>query len=487
MRRPVWFGLVLLWACASRPPLAAPPALPAADGGGLRGLDYLVTPAADLHALAVKLCFQGQPPAALVYGQPRCQTLLRAPRALGADGRTTPLTLAAGRIQLGALAADSCVAYEVDLRAALDEDSLLLAYPGQGSIVLGIETFLWRPPQRPAGMQTQLRFALPAGMQVSTPWRASAENGVYPLDEGAFAFTGHIVLGHFSERTLTVPGTQLRAAILDGFPPDREPLIVPWLEQAARAVSQPGGMFPVPYPQVIVAPSSPTRFPIHFGHTGRSGGASIVLFMPTDLERDELRADWIAIHEFSHLWHPFIDRGDAWLSEGLATYLQEVLRVRAGLLPAAEAWQRLYEGARLGRGAEQSLEQETHRMGHAHNYQIVYWAGAAIALMGDVELRRASAGKLSLDRVLAGLSQRRASFVDPVSAAELLRVMDEIAGMPVFEVTAQHYLRGGPLPDLDELYRQLGLRDCDHQACAAVDAPLAWVRDAIMAQSTAAD
>jgi hypothetical protein len=486
MRRAFWFGLAWLWACTPHSSVSAPAlrSVPAADGGGLRGLDYRVAPAADLHGLAVQLCFAGRPPAALVYGAPRCEPLVRTPRVLGPAGTSTPLTVAAGRIQLGSLAADSCIAYDVDLAAALDQDSLLLAYPGEGSLVLGIEAFLWRPAQRPAGLRISLRFELPPGMQVSTPWREQA--GVYPLDEGDFAFTGHVVFGHFRELNVPVPGTQLRAAILDGFPPERMSLIAPWLEMAARAVSQPGGAFPVAAAQVIVAPTSPTHFPIHFGHTGRSGGASIVLFMPTDLERDALRADWIAVHEFSHLWHPFIDRNDAWLSEGLATYLQEVLRVRAGLLPAAEAWQRLYEGARLGRGAEQSLEQETQRMGHAHNYQIVYWAGAAIALMADVELRRVSAGQRSLDDVLAGLAKRRADFIDPVSATELLRVMDEIAGTPVFSLTAQRY-RSGPLPDLAELYAQLGLRACEHEPCAAFDAPLAWVRDAIMLQSTAAD
>ena len=55
-----------------------------------------------------------------------------------------------------------------------------------------------------------------------------------------------------------------------------------------------------------------------------------MLFMPTDMDLAQFRADWIAVHEISHLLHPFVRRGDAWLSTGdlfrqshqLASYLQ---------------------------------------------------------------------------------------------------------------------------------------------------------------------
>ena len=45
-----------------------------------------------------------------------------------------------------------------------------------------------------------------------------------------------------------------------------------------------------------------------------------------------------------------------------AVHLQEVLRARAGLLPAELAWQRLYEGAQLGRDSARTLQEETRRM-----------------------------------------------------------------------------------------------------------------------------
>ena len=38
----------------------------------------------------------------------------------------------------------------------------------------------------------------------------------------------------------------------------------------------------------------------------------------------------------------------AWLSEGTASYYQNVLRARAGILPAEDAWQRMHSGFRRG-------------------------------------------------------------------------------------------------------------------------------------------
>jgi hypothetical protein len=382
-----------------------------------------------------------------------------------------------GYLQLGAAAVDSCVRYAVDVQAALDLDALMLAYPGERSLLLGSELFLWRPPRRSSGLQARLRLALPPAVQASVPWRPAPDGDGYLLDESAFAFTGHVVLGELELQPVAAPGGALRAVILPGFSERARALIGPWLTRSAAMASAPGARFPVPDAQVIVVPTSPSRWPIHFGHTGRSGGASIVLFLPTDVAETQLTSDWIAVHEFSHLWHPFIRREDAWLSEGLATYLQEVLRVRAGALPAGAAWQRLSEGAALGRDTARTLEEETRRMPFEHNYQRVYWAGAAIALMLDVELRRQSQGAVSLPQLLARLREEPQFFTRALGAAELLRELDRLSGRPLCEPLAARYLHGS-LPDLGALYQELGLT-------GAPEAPLAWIRDAIMSAPAA--
>jgi hypothetical protein len=52
----------------------------------------------------------------------------------------------------------------------------------------------------------------------------------------------------------------------------------------------------------------------------------------------------------------------------------------------------------------------------------------------------------------------------------------------VFETTASRYMEGGDLPDLTELYRALGLVNSSGVLGMQADAPLGWIRDAIMAK-----
>lgn len=463
----LWLTALCLTACAARP--TAPPR-PARDA-----LAYTVRWDAEAKRFDVTLCFEGTMPERLIYGTPAAVPFLIEPERLMPDGTRGPVRLRDGVMSLPAAARGGCVAYGVDVQGALDRDALMLAYPGERSLLVAAELFLWRPQKRSPELQSTLRFVLPSGVQVSTPWHALADQPLsFALDESAFAFTGHVVLGELEHHALSLPGARMQVAIMPGFPAQASGLITAWLTQAGQVASLPGARFPVPNAQVIVVPTSPSAFPIHFGHTGRSGGASIVLFVPTDIDEARLQDDWIAIHELAHLWHPFIRRQDAWLSEGIATYWQEVLRARAGLIPAEQVWQRLYEGAELGREASASLMEETLRMPHAHNYQVVYWAGAAIALMLDVELRVRSAGQLSLDRILSRLREQPELYLRARSAEELLQAFDRVAGRPVCAPLAARYLHG-QLPQLHALFEQLGIKP------TRTAAPLAWVRDAIVA------
>lgn len=458
-----------------------------------RGLEYVVRVDAELSRLSIELCFEGDAPPRLVYGSQPSAGFLLEPLLISEAGAKLAvpraLTVAAGLIELDAVKPDACVSFRVDLKAARESPHSLVAYPCERGLLTSTELFLWRPPRRPAGMTARLRFELPEGVGVSVPWRE--QDGVYALDETAFAFTGHALFGSFQKQQVAAPSAMLSIVTPPGFSEAQRGQIATWVANAAQVVSLATGRFPVDAAQVIVVPTPGFRF----GHTGRSGGASILFLLPSDVELADLRADWIAVHEFSHLLHPFVQREDAWLSEGLATYLQEVLRVRAGMLDAHDAWRRLYEGAALGRDAPGDLRSETRRMQHAANYQTVYWAGAAIALMIDVELRTRSQGKVSLDVALTGLSNRPEFMQRPASAQSLLAALDAAVSGQTCHDVAQRYLTGRELPDLRDLYGRLGLLETRPSELAAgvsprevqrnprADAPLAWVAAAIMAEA----
>jgi hypothetical protein len=466
---------------------AARPQPSAAEGTELRRLEYRIRADAELTRLSVELCMQGGAPPRLVYGSQPSVEFLRDPRLTSEAGAVLasprPLRVAGGQIELAGVGADACLEYAIDLRAAVTNGRSLVAYPCKRGLVTSTELFLWRPPRRAAGLIAHARFELPEGIRVSVPWKE--HTGVFKLDETAFSFTGHALFGRFWRETISVPAATLTVVSPDGYDDVQRKAIVNWIARAGNVVSLATGRFPTDRAQVIVLPTGGFRF----GHTGRSGGASILFFMPDDVAPGDLGTDWIAIHEFSHLLHPFVQRDGAWLSEGLATYLQEVLRARAGMLRPMDAWRRLYEGASLGRDADGNLTSETQRMPYAGNYRTVYWAGAAIALMIDVDLRTRSEGRSSLEKALAVVSQRADVMRRPATAESLLAALDEAVGGRTCREVAKRYLEGRALPDLAGLYRQMGLLEAKPEggesallATPSMNAPLGWVRAAIMTE-----
>jgi predicted metalloprotease with PDZ domain len=165
------------------------------------------------------------------------------------------------------------------------------------------------------------------------------------------------------------------------------------------------------------------------------------------------------VHELSHLLLPYVNSDDIWLSEGVATYYQTVLRARSGRTSALEAWQRLHAG--FVRGMESAhgmtLAQATENMYRDGTYMRVYWEGAAMVLMVDVRLRQMTAGKQSLDTALAALNDCCAMTDRAWSARELFDKLDEATGMRIFGEIYDQHVASRNFPDLSLTYRALGI------------------------------
>ena len=155
--------------------------------------------------------------------------------------------------------------------------------------------------------------------------------------------------------------------------------------------------------------------------------------------------------------HPYISSADAWLPEGIASYFKNVLRARSGLIEQPVGWQKLDAGFKRGRAQferDQTLAREMMGQGQ---YMRVYWSGAAITLISDVELRRRSGGATSLDTVFEELSRCCLPSERRWTASELMTKMDRIAGYDVFMPFYRRYVMEPMFPDLEETYRRLGL------------------------------
>ena len=124
--------LACLCACsggATPPPANVPVA--GASGSQLRALAYTFRIDPALTRIGAELCMQGRAPARLVYGSLSSAAFVRAPRLdlAGPHNLRAPRPLAIERdhIDLTGVGNDACIAYDVDLEAALEQGSFMNA------------------------------------------------------------------------------------------------------------------------------------------------------------------------------------------------------------------------------------------------------------------------------------------------------------------------------------------------------------------------
>lgn len=258
------------------------------------------------------------------------------------------------------------------------------------------------------------------------------------------------------ERILRAGNSALRVTVIDAPGRARAEELQRWLAETAEATLAAFGRFPLPEARVRVEQiTSNDPSPVPWGQTVRRDGVAVHLYVREDASLEELRNDWTAVHELAHLFHPYLGDDGRWLAEGLASYYQNVLRARVGLLDESQAWQALDAG--FGRGRREASGNRLDELSRRHRGTMrVYWAGAAYWLEADLALRREQ-GR-DLDAVLSQYARcclRGTGRVEPEAFAAQL---DRIGGGDVFQRLYRRYAASREFPPLDAAYAALGIQ-----------------------------
>ena len=378
-----------------------------------------------------------------------------------------------------------CLSYRVNLHEAAKTQRHNRGLHA-ANIIVSPSLWLWRPTSS-MHSSVLVDFELPDGVQVSVPWEPRDTSGrrfvVRPSPQSANA---PVAFGRFDQRTIDVPGATLRVSVMRGKQPVDSDSILRWVEAAATDVTLAYGSFPHPSPQVLVIPVAGARRhrggAVPFGRVVRDGGETIELFINQQKPLDAFLDDWTATHEFSHLMLPYVERRHRWISEGFAQYYQNVLLARSGAYDQVRAWQKLYEGLERGRASLPGVSPNgAARSGSRSGTMKIYWSGAALALMADVELRKRSGGKQTLDTVLQDLKACCLPSSRAWSGRELFAKLDALAGHNVFTRLYDQHANKPGFPDTAPTFARLGL-DIDHDRVQIrSSASLAGIRDAITA------
>jgi hypothetical protein len=237
------------------------------------------------------------------------------------------------------------------------------------------------------------------------------------------------------------------------FTPEQRAKLKAWLTAVGETVTLAHGNLPRSEIRIALQPY-PASSAVPFARVLRQTPEGVLFYINPDRPLDEFVVDWTAYHEFAHLFIPYPGMADIWFSEGLASYYQNILQYRAGLLTAEQARDKLLSGFERGRqdnrNAELTLTELSDVMRERHAFMRVYWSGALYFLEIDLALRSlpADGGKArSLDAVLGEYGNCCLQDVRRQSGREIAAEFDRIAGSELFVQLYDRYAASNELPD----------------------------------------
>ncbi len=247
-----------------------------------------------------------------------------------------------------------------------------------------------------------------------------------------------------------------------------------WIKASAKAVSTYYGRFPVSSLRLLIVPVDGAR--VRGGTTWGYRGAAIRLPLGRDSTEENLKRDWVIVHEMVHTALPDLDDRYNWLSEGLAVYVEPIARVQAGDLTAQEIWQAMMRD--MPKGLPQAGDQG---LDNTDTWGRKYWGGAMFCLLADIEIRKRTGNRLGLQDAMRGVLAAGGNHEKDWSIDRVLSTADKAVGVDV--LTRLHDEMGPKAvsPDLAGLWRDLGLKAQGESLEFDDAAPLAAIRKAITA------
>jgi hypothetical protein len=309
----------------------------------------------------------------------------------------------------------------------------------------------------------------------------SAEPSVMRLPQAVMATTATLWLAAAtsSQPAAAAGGSDLRvagAAIHVDF--DRNDFssasaILEWVRRSGQTVAAYYGRFPVGALTLRLMPSAGDG--VHGGKTFAHPEAFIRVGVGREVTETQLLSDWVLVHEMTHLALPDTGEAHAWLSEGIATYVEGVARVHAGTRSEADVW------AEELRSMPRGLPAEGDRgLDHTHTWGRTYWGGAMFCLQADVAIRRGTALRFGLQDALRAVLRASGGLAAEWPIERVLQTGDAAVGTHTLEDLYAQMKDRPYAPDLVALWRQLGISPDGETVRLDEQAPLAAVRRAIM-------
>ena len=282
--------------------------------------------------------------------------------------------------------------------------------------------------------------------------------------------------GSLPSATLPIGGGSIEVNFGDGdFDLPRE-VLLDHIAQAACAVSTYYGHFPVPHYRLLIVPVADRRG-VLTGTTWGFGGAHTRIFLGQHTNKDDLINDWVMTHEMVHTAFPTMSEEHHWIEEGIATYVEPLVRSWIGTYPPQKVWADLVIG--LPKGLPGWFDEGLDRTA---TWARTYWGGAMFCALADIEIRRRTATKRGLIDALRAILAASGGIETEWSADRAFKTGDAAVGVPVLEELYAKMKSTPTTPDLGAIWKRIGVEMKDGDAILDDSAPEAAIRRSISAR-----
>lgn len=247
------------------------------------------------------------------------------------------------------------------------------------------------------------------------------------------------------------------------FAPDLDALkmnqqsLLKWIRTGAQAVADYYDGFPVNTLDIVINGVEGTRVN---GTTYGGLKPMIILSIGNKISLKKLQSDWVLVHELVHLAFPSVRKNHHWIEEGLATYVEPIVRVRAGLMSEQQAWRWILSGVPKGqpKSGDKGLD-------YTPTWGRTYWGGALFCLVADYEIRLQTNNKYNIGDALRAITKAGGTMQNEKlwSLSDALKIGDKATGKTVL-MSTYRAMKDKPMKvDLLTMWKNLGVTLIDKE------------------------
>lgn len=332
----------------------------------------------------------------------------------------------------------------------------VLYHTDEGIMAVGNSLFLVPGVAMPG--KTEVSFTLPPGWKAQTPWLAGSKPGNFVAETRRELVSNAMFLGTAHSERFMAGGVELTLVMGKRYWPQKALFIDLMRRQLAA------------YQTLFGGPPRTNRYLVVINDGAVSDGGAFAGSFSQIITGDadiSSRVIWgrIVAHELLHFWngHTLVpaEPQDEWFKEGVTDYLTLVTLVRNKVMDRKFLISNL-ENLPRGQGVARNLMGLKGTVRDAvkdkHNsWLLVYGGGTIAGLAMDVELRKATGGKVGMPQLMQSLFAEFGQSGKRYTQADIVRHGRQLAGIDL-QPTLERIVNSTTLIDMEPLLRDIGLR-----------------------------